>query len=672
MKLKLLPKFVISLTVLGVVMAICISFFGYSSSKDYLEDMYADRVVNGSKTVAKMLSVDDVKAIVLPNGDKTDAYKRTVEMLNTVKKDGQITYLSLTIPDETSVTFYIDTCVEEMGDDPADQLPYGTAVPYKDAASDENELKKYDRVWQLYSQNKGTDEPLITDNDYGYNYSSVWPVTDENGQAIAEIQYIVDMQQVRDTLRSYLLTMLSISLGVILAALLCYVIFVRFTITRPIGKLAAFTKEITSKRDFRDQSITLKNKDEIADLGDSFNCMLSELGAYIDNLASVTAEKERIGAELDVARHIQASMLPCIFPAFPDRSEFDIYASMTPAKEVGGDFYDYFLIDDDHLALIMADVSGKGVPAAMFMMISKTLIKSAAQLGLSPKQILEKVNNQLCENNDADMFVTVWLGILKISTGEMICANAGHEYPVIKRQNGEFELYKDKHGFVLAGMAGMRYREYEIKLNAGDKLFVYTDGVPEATNSANELYGTERMINALNREKDKPCDDLLKALHSDINAFAGDVPQFDDITMLCIELFGKSDKNSVLTTAPTMESIEKVEQFVSDVLEKNDVPTNARIKLKIAVDEIYSNIVRYSGASRVCVRCLIGETECRLVFSDDGVRYNPLETDDPDITLSAEEREIGGLGIFMVKKTMDSVSYEYKDGENILSIVKRF
>lgn len=247
-------------------------------------------------------------------------------------------------------------------------------------------------------------------------------------------------------------------------------------------------------------------------------------------------EKERIGAELHVATQIQSSMLPCIFPAFPEYQEFDIYASMNPAKEVGGDFYDFFLVDRDHLALVIADVSGKGVPAALFMMISKTLLKNAAQAGLSPKEALQKVNNQLLESNEAEMFVTVWLGIYEISTGKLTAANAGHEYPALKRADGRFELYKDRHGFVLAGMENTRYREYELQLDEGDILFVYTDGVAEATDRDNQLYGAERMLAALNRRTDAGPQELLEDVKADIDGFVGDAMQFDDITMMALKV----------------------------------------------------------------------------------------------------------------------------------------
>lgn len=249
-------------------------------------------------------------------------------------------------------------------------------------------------------------------------------------------------------------------------------------------------------------------------------------------------EKERIGAELNVATQIQASMLPCVFPAFPEYEEFDIYASMDPAKEVGGDFYDFFLVDPDHLALVMADVSGKGVPAALFMMITKTLLKNAAQSGLCPGAVLETVNNQLLENNEAGMFVTVWLGIYEISTGRLTAANAGHEYPAVKRVGGSFTLFKDKHGFVMGGMEDVTYREYELTLHAGDILFLYTDGVAEATNKEKQLYGTDRMLDALNKKENADSRDLLLTVRADIDLFVGDAEQFDDITMLALKIKG--------------------------------------------------------------------------------------------------------------------------------------
>ena len=249
-------------------------------------------------------------------------------------------------------------------------------------------------------------------------------------------------------------------------------------------------------------------------------------------------EQERIVKELSTARQIQKSVLPHIFPPFPDRAEIDLFATMDPAKDVGGDFYDFYFIDEDHLCLVIADVSGKGIPAALFMMLSKRILEDLARQERTPSTILEKTNDLLCDNNQAEMFVTVWLGILEISTGKLTAANAGHEFPAICKKGGSFELYKDTHGFVVGGMEGVHYKGYDLQLNPGDKLFVYTDGVPEATDGSGEMFGTDRMITALRSCTDNTPEEILQGVKSAVDSFVGDAEQFDDLTMMCLEYKG--------------------------------------------------------------------------------------------------------------------------------------
>ena len=281
-----------------------------------------------------------------------------------------------------------------------------------------------------------------------------------------------------------------------------------------------------------------RTNDEIEVLAESFAMLSGKTIEYISVVERVTAEKERIGAELSLATRIQADMLPNIYPAFPERAEFDVYASMDPAKEVGGDFYDFFMIDDDHLCVFIADVSGKGVPAALFMMASMIILANNAKMGKTPAQILKDSNAAICANNREEMFVTVWLGILELSTGKLTAANAGHEYPVLKLPDGGFELLKDKHGFVMGGLEGARYKEYEIQMQPGSKLFLYTDGVPEATNAENELFGTDRMLEALNASSDASPKDVLAGVRRAVDGFVQDAEQFDDLTMVCVEYKG--------------------------------------------------------------------------------------------------------------------------------------
>ena len=317
-----------------------------------------------------------------------------------------------------------------------------------------------------------------------------------------------------------------------------YYVATRFAdkLARPVSILTDKVRKV--KGDNLDFEWDLDTGDEVQVLAGAFGSMTDRMKQYIDDIVQITADRERIGAELAVATQIQADMLPRIFPPFPEKKEFELFALMDPAKEVGGDFYDFFLVDEDHLCMVMADVSGKGVPAALFMVIAKTLIKNRATMGGSPAEILEYTNDQLCEGNEAELFVTVWLAILEISTGKGVAANAGHEHPVIKRADGDYELVTYKHSVAVATFPGLPYKEHEFELHSGDSLFVYTDGVPEATNSENELYGTDRMLEVLNSNKDCSVEEILNKLKSSIDEFASGAPQFDDITMLVLKYLG--------------------------------------------------------------------------------------------------------------------------------------
>ena len=303
------------------------------------------------------------------------------------------------------------------------------------------------------------------------------------------------------------------------------------TITRRISQLGGNNLRFKMEDTYR-------TNDEIQVLAEAFSDLSGKTVEYMDEVKRVTAEKERIGAELGMAKAIQASQLPHLFPAFPDRKEFDIYATMTPAKEVGGDFYDFFLLDEDHIGLIMADVAGKGVPAALFMMVSRILIRNRIQSGESPSEALANVNMQLMEGNEAEMFVTVWLAVLEISTGKGIVTNAGHEHPVLRRAGGEYEFVKYRHSPAVAVFPDMNYEEHTFELYPGDSIFVYTDGVVEASDAEENLFGTERLIRALNKEPDAGPEKILNNVRDDIIEFVNEAEQFDDVTMMCLQYNG--------------------------------------------------------------------------------------------------------------------------------------
>ena len=327
----------------------------------------------------------------------------------------------------------------------------------------------------------------------------------------------------------------------ILLSIICLLLVYCFVLRplKTIQKNIRLYKQIKDSKAIAESLEEIRLRNEIGDLAKDVTELTAEMDDYTGRIEMITAEKERISTEMSLAARIQAAMLPHIFPPFPDRFEFDIFASMDPAKEVGGDFYDFFLVDEDHLGIVIADVSGKGVPAALYMMASRILLHTRSMMGGSPGEILGKVNETICANNQEEMFVTVWLGILEISTGRLTAANAGHEYPVIqKTPGGPFELLKDKHGFVVGGMPGMKYKEYELQIVPGTRLFLYTDGVPEAADAENNMFGCDRMLAALNEDVDAAPRQVLENVRASVDGFVKDAEQFDDLTMLCLEYKG--------------------------------------------------------------------------------------------------------------------------------------
>lgn len=441
------------------------------------------------------------------------------------------------------------------------------------------------------------------------------------------------------------------------------------SITRPIQKLAETVALIG--RGELDRKVMVESSDEIGSLAEAFNRMLEDLNEYIRRITLITAEKERIGAELQVATQIQADMLPGIFPPFLDREEFDIYATMSPAKEVGGDFYDFFMVDDTHLAMVMADVSGKGVPAALFMVIGKTLIKDHTKSGIPLGEVFTEVNRLLCESNKEGLFITAFECVLDLKTGSMVYVNAGHEPPFIARYDETYKKYSVTPQFVLAGYDDMTYQHGKLQMAPGDRIFLFTDGITDAADAEGQLYGMERLSRTLCANAAKKPQELLEAVRQDIDRFVGDEEQFDDITMLGLEFKKKTDG---LNVKAELELLDAINDFADAFMESCGYSEQFKTQVAIVIEEIYTNICSYAypgetGSVKIDMAAEGGRLE--LTFTDSGTAYNPLEKKDPDITARLEERETGGLGIFMVKQIVDEMSYRRSDGRNILHMVKK-
>ena len=454
-------------------------------------------------------------------------------------------------------------------------------------------------------------------------------------------------------------------------------------ITMPLKKMARELTHIGDEGFHFELQKMYKTGDEIEVLATAFSNLEEELDRYITEETKNASEKERLATELKVATQIQADMLPSIFPAYPDQLEFDLYASMTPAREVGGDFYDFFFVDEHHLALVMADVSGKGVPAALFMVIARTLLKNRTKMGGSPADILSYVNHQLCKGNKEAMFVTIWLAIIDIRTGEGWAANAGHEHPALCDRDGRFRLVTYKHSMVMGMMDNISFSEHKFKLEPGDTLFVYTDGIPEATDSENMQLGTNRMLEILNRNPSADPETIINSMSKGINSFINGAEQFDDITMLCFKYYGSN--TAVMRTETRRENLDSILSFIHNYLDNTTCPDDLRQSIDLAVEEVFVNIASYAYESytatagsntmneaEIRIQSITNPNGISISIKDWGKPFNPLEKKDPDISLSGDERSIGGLGIYLVKKTMDNVNYSRQDDANILTIRKYF
>ena len=519
---KLQNTVLFSFTILAIVLIIVISFVvGDRYIRGEMES-YRVTAYSYTKSAAELIDGDKI-AYYLETEEKDEYYYEILDFLNAFQAKASIQYFYVYVPFENDLVYIWDANLSEEG---ACELGY--REEYMDGGKEV--------AFSVFKQDPPEEMDIFNDDTYGYIATAYSPIFDSNGDPVAIVGVDVFMPNLQADMRDFLVVVIAAIFLVVLAAILMCFFFVKRKIVNPINKIRDASKRMVENLENEESiDVSVKTGNEIEELFDSFKEMYRDVKDYITQLSSVTAEKERIGAELDVAKHIQASMLPCIFPAFPERSEIDIYATMEPAKEVGGDFYDFFMVDDRHLAIVMADVSGKGVPAALFMVIGKTLIKDHTTPGRDLGKVFTEVNQLLCESNSEELFITAFEGVLDLVTGEFVYVNAGHEMPFICKAGGDFESYKIRAGFVLAGMEGMKYRAGSMTLEPGDKIFQYTDGVTEATNANNELYGMERLGAMLNKAKNGTPHEILPAVKKDIDEFVGEAPQFDDITMLCLE-----------------------------------------------------------------------------------------------------------------------------------------
>ena len=511
-----------------------VSIIGYNSFTEALMSQYSEGAFLTAETAAQMVDADRMDEYAESEG-ATQEYLDVWNRLDHLCNSSGSTFVYVIRPDRSDyahITFLFSTIDHESKYTIYD---FGYV---RDTTNDEYR-QKYRALYELESER----ELVIRDRGYIETDAHITAMIGLKGSD-GQVKAILCVQRQMDVLsvarQKYINKIILTLIILVVLVVVGQSLFLHRTLLQPLKQISdealRFSKEgEKTEKKLRD---TIRNQDEIGHLAGSIDRMEEQIQNYVESITQITAEKERINTELTLATKIQADMLPHVFPAFPERKEFELFANMDPAKEVGGDFFDFFLVDDDHLCITIADVSGKGIPAALFMMASKILLKNNAMTGKGPAEILTDVNAAICANNREQMFVTIWLGILEISTGRLTAANAGHEYPVLMRAGKDFELYRDKHGFVIGGMEGAEYSQYELQLNPGDKLFLYTDGVTEATDANKELFGSGRMIAVLNERKDTSPTQMLEGVRRAVDDFVKEAEQFDDLTMLCLAYKG--------------------------------------------------------------------------------------------------------------------------------------
>lgn len=551
MKVKSIKTKVAVYTILFmVILTSVITAAGYKLYRDSVMKSY----ISYTETVLEYSyrsCVDYSFGDMIKERDMPDDYEKFRSELNTVKDSSDIEYLYAVyfddINDIHSLHYAINAKSQEelSSGKPLSEIYSYMGKPCEEGAFEDDTLM----LLRDAVKNKERESKTLEgySDDYGHMLNGYRVVFDSDDNAVGLICVEVDINRINSELSDYVRIVIMIALILTAVIISLYYFNIERYLIRPILNIAessdSFVKEMqnnTEPENLIYNEVSVKSGSELGLLATNVKSLADGVASYMTSLKKETSERERISTELSLATQIQAAMLPHDFPPYPERHEFDIFATMEPAKEVGGDFYDFFFIDDDHLCLVMADVSGKGIPAALFMMISKTILQSCAMLGVSAGEILTKTNEAFCSNNQVDMFVTVWLGILEISTGKMTCANAGHEYPAIKRKDGSFELFKDKHGIAIGAMDGVKYKEYTLQFEPGDKLFVYTDGVPEATDADMRMFGTAQMVQALNNAPEADPEKIISNVRSSVQEFVKNAEQFDDLTMLCIEYLGNS------------------------------------------------------------------------------------------------------------------------------------
>ena len=651
-------KLAVLVTLFSLILCIAIGVFSYLVSWREYTDFYSQKAQETASLAATFVDGDKI-GTYLETGETDDYYESLRTIFNNIKQEQNVLYLYIFKPDETSFTYILEAQIPT--DDPENISQMGDIYEYQEA--------ELENLLPDVEAKKASTEKLIAYNPaYGAGVMAWAPVLDSQGNVAAYVEADLSLYMVLSKLRSYVLNLILICCIIILAGGVVLIAMNRRMVAQPMAQLTRNVLEFASGESLAYPSDAIQTGDEMQSLSEAFGKMAKDIDNYTKNLAAVAADKERIATELSLATDIQISLLPRAFPAFPNRDEFDIYAQLQPAKVVGGDFYDFFLIDQNHLGVVTGGVSGKGIPAALFMVVAKTIIKNQMMTGMDIEEAMSVINTRLFESKTPGVVVQAFVGVLDTRNGNFSYVNAGQAAPLYMRKDRPFAYLEGQQMGALAETENVRYRKMELTFRQGDRLVLCSNGVFEAQNPQGQEFGKEKLRKDLNARRSKLNDlkTLVNVICDDVSAYEEAPYHQDDVTVLALAYHKGDRARAEISVRAREDGFPQAQRFLRRQLEENGLGGAFYAKMSVATEEAFSMAVRNTGGrGEIVVRCAVDETpdgqQVTVTILYAGPQANPL----------LEQTGVQQDALAFIQRSMDTVSYRYQDGRNEISLQKR-
>lgn len=654
---KLGSKFTLLFVLLALVLCVGLcAFSGYISWREYT-GFYWEKALDAARLAASYVD-GNVIGGYLQTGETDEYYAQLQKTLQAIKREQHIKYLYVFVPAEDHFTYVMDVPLEQ--DDPEMLSALGDTYDY-------TELEYTYLLPDVQAKRACSQKIVVLENVYGPGVSAWAPVFNSEGDVVAMVEADMALDVVVESLTDFLRAAIFVCCALVLAVVVALALIMRRMVSRPLAKLTQNALEFASGESLSYPTGDITTGDEMQTLSEAFGKMAKDIDQYTQNLASVAADKERISTELSLATDIQISLLPRDFPAFPNRDEFDVYAMMHPAKVVGGDFYDFFLIDQDHLCVAVGGVSGRGIPAALFMVVAKTIIKNQMMTGMPVDEAMSVINTRLFESSTSSMEVRAFVGVLSIKDGGFAYVNAGQSEPLLMRKEGSFEPLAGQKMSPLAQTENIRYRKIDVQLRQGDKLLLYSAGAAMAKNTDGQPFGADRLRQSLNGRRLKLVElkPLIDTMYDEICAFEDGAQREDDVTMLGLTYHKGDRARAEIAVRAREDGFPQVQRFLKRQLEENGLGGALYARMAVAVEEAFTLAAGQAGShSQIVLRCAVeeqnGKKGITVTLLYEGPQLNPF--------LHANDAQQDAAGF--IRRSMDVVNYAYQDGRNVLELQK--